>query len=81
MQIKTTVRYYQLAEWVKNKENKEILTIPSVAKNVKQLELSYTLVGMQNYSITLENSLAISYVYSPYDLGISRQIYSRETKT
>ena len=36
------------------------LTIPSVGKDVEKLEASTLLVGMQDGSATLENSLAVS---------------------
>ena len=83
MQIKTTVRYYWLSEWVKQKKEKikkywQYQVLPKVYSNWNS---HIVLVGEQNYSIILENSLVISYKYSPYNLAISRQICSRETKT
>lgn len=43
------------------KIEKKILTIPSVEKNVEQLEFLYTPAKMQNDTTTLEGSLAVSY--------------------
>lgn len=44
-------------EWIKLKH----LTIPSIDKNVQQLELSYNAAGNVNSSIILKNCLGVSY--------------------
>ena len=57
MPIKSTMRYYyQLSEWIKWK----IVTMPYARANMKELDLTMCLwlVGMQNCTATLENSLA-----------------------
>ena len=56
MQIKTTMKYhYTPVRMAKMK----ILTIASGHKDVEQLEPSYIVMGMQNSTVTQENSLVV----------------------
>ena len=58
MQIKAPIRHptYPL-EW----QNLERLTLKSVGKNVKQLELSYIIIETTTDIITSGNSLVVSF--------------------
>ena len=57
------------------------MTISSIGKGAKQLELSHTAVGMLNTTTTLENSFSFSCKCKhkfPYKSGLG--VYSREVK-